>query len=230
MKVEIDNTREVKEVAIGSDGSILAKLPEYAGYVAKIVVLDQKGRKLVILENNTEIKRTVEEDLLPTIIEGKRYVKGQKRSRQTAKNFCKLITNNLNVEKYTQSWLHLENKTYIRYSSSVVYDGAEGDFLWFSFSYNDLVEHMNVRDVTLCFLVRKSQKLVYIKADDVFNELKRARESRDNDWMHIHLIFTAEKLKFHVKTGKGNEPIEIEFLQSEHYIRWERFLNMIGGN
>jgi len=227
MRVEIDNIREVKEVVIATDGSILSQLPEYAGHLAKIVILDQKGRTMPFEEFEKTTKKTRETDIELNIIEGIKYKKGLKRSREAAKDFVRYVMRNLEVIDKTQSWITLKNGTQIRYSNSVVYEGDEGDFLWYSFSYDDLTKHLKAGNALLAFIIRGSRKMIYIKTKDVINELKKARDLRNNDWLHVNLIFSNVKIKFHMKTGKGNEPIEREFSQSEHYVSWQEFVNIV---
>ena len=43
MRIEIDNIREVKEHTVASNGQINLHMPEYAGHIIKIMILDQKG-------------------------------------------------------------------------------------------------------------------------------------------------------------------------------------------
>ncbi len=223
MKVEIDNIREVKEVVISSDGSIISQLPEYAGYVAKIVILEQKGKPLEILKTGREERLVIEKPINSNIIEGKRYVKGQKRSRKTAKNFVRLISNKFDILDKNQSWIYLKNGMQIRYANSVVYDGSEGDYLWYSISYESLSNQMKKGKTILTFIIRESRKLIYINADDVIKELKAARDIRNNDWLHVNLIFINGKIRFYLKTGKDNKPIEKEFGREKHYLNWQEF-------
>lgn len=227
MRVEIDNIREVKEVVISSDGSIISQLPEYAGYIAKIVIMDQKGKPLEIIKSGREERLAIEKPIDSNTIEGKRYVKGQKRTRKTAKEFVRLVSNKLDITDKNQSWIFLKNGMEIRYANSVVYDGSEGDYLWYSISYESLSNQIKKGKTILTFIVRESRKLIHINADDVIKELKAARDIRNNDWLHIYLIFVNGKIRFHIKTGKGNEPIEREFNRETHYVDWDDFTKII---
>jgi hypothetical protein len=229
MKVEIDNTREIKEVVIGSDGTINVKLPEYAGYIANIVIINQKGHMTSIPLEIENTPRTSNQPLDPNGIEGLRHREGLPRSRQTAKDFSKLISTNLEVEKKDQSWIELKNGIHIRYSNSVVYESGDGDLLWYSLSYKDLVEHMKKAEVYLAFIIRESQRLVWVKADEVIDLYKKAAELRNNDWLHIHILFYDGKLKIHVKTGAGNEPEERELDKKKHYLNWSALISKLEG-
>lgn len=227
MKVEIENIREVREVLIGSDGRIHSQLPEYAGYAAKIFVLDYKDSNQTIQQYTQINKKPIENHMERNRIEGKRYQKGQKRTRETAKQFVKFISNGLEVKSKTQSWIYLKNGLQIRYANSVVYERDDGDLLWYSFSYEDLSKHLKKGNVLLAFIVRDSRSMVYLRAQDVTDHLKRAKDLRNNDWLHIHLIFTNGKVRFHVKTGKDNKPIEKEFNRDKHYVNWHRFVEIV---
>ena len=223
MRIEIDNIREVKEVVISSDGSIPSNLPEYAGHVAKIVILDQKGKDIPQYDPTKILEKRVETHIDTYRIEGLKHQRGIKRSRQTAKEFARLISNSIETTFKSPSWITLKKGIQIKYSNSIIYEGDEGDFIWYSFSYKELVEHLNNGTVIIAFIIRKSQKMVYINAQDIIEDLKRASKLRDNDWLHIHLIFTNNIIKFHVKTVKNNHPIEKEI----HYVSWDKFLTRI---
>ena len=227
MKVEIDNTREIKEVIIGSDGTISARLPEYAGHIAKIVIINQKGHMSSIPLEIENIPKAVNHPIDSNRLEGLRHRENLPRSRQTAKDFSKLISSNLDVVKKNQSWIELKNGVQIRYSNSVIYESGGGDMLWFSFSYKDLIEHMKDAEVYLAFIIRESQKLVWVKAGEVIDLFKKAADLRKNDWLHIHLLFQDEKLKIHVKTGAGNEPEERGLDKLISYISWVDFCKLM---
>jgi ribosomal protein S13 len=230
VRVEIDNIREVKEHTVASNGQINLHMPEYAGHIIKIMILNQKGQipQEGRLDRNTE--EHIERYLSTNRIEGIRHKKGQKRTRETAKQFARLIHNKLDVLDKSQSWIILKNCLQIRYANSVVYERDEGDMLWYSITYSDLIKHRKDGDIVFAFLVRDSDKMVYLKADDVIDELEKAKDLRNNDWLHIHLIFSNGIIKFHVKTGKDNEPIEKEFSREEHYLKWSKFLSILEDN
>lgn len=229
MKVEIENTREIKEVIIGQDGTINSYMPEYAGYIAKIVVINQKGERATTSKTIEKSEKQILTHIDLNKIEGLRHREGLPRSRQTAKAFSKHISDNFEIGKKDLSWILLKNGIQIRYSNSVIYENDEGDFLWFSFSYEDLSEHMKMRDVYLAFIVRESRKLVYVKAEEVIDIFKKAAKLRNNDWLHIHLLFYGDKLKIHVKTGKNNLPLEKELLMKENYLDWKEFVKIVEG-
>jgi hypothetical protein len=162
-------------------------------------------------------------------IEGYRYKKGQKKSRKSAKDFVRLISRKLDVKEKTSSWIILKNKNRIRISNSVVYDGVDGDYLWYSLSSNNLIDKMKEGNFILAFIIRDSKKIVYVDANDIIQEIKKASDLRGNDWIHLHIIFLEKIIKFHFKTGKNNQPIEKEFSREKNYVKWEKFINIIGG-
>ena len=225
MHVEIDNVLEVKEIVINQNGELPFKLQEYAGHIVKIMILNQK--KQTISANNYIDRDYIEKGTDFNRIEGFRYRKGQKKSRQTAKDFTRFISRNLNVIDKTSSWITLDNNALIRYSNSVVYDGDEGDFLWYSLSFESLNSRFKKGDYTLAFIIRDSKKMVYINAKEIIDDLKKAYELRKNDWIHVNIIFSNNLIKFHIKTGKENKPIEKEFSRHKHYITWDEFLRTL---
>lgn len=230
MKVEIENVLEIKEDVIYSDGNIISKFPNYTGHVIKIVILNEKRQIKSTLVKEIEANKEVEEIMDPTRIEGYRYKRGQKKSRQSAKDFVRLISRKLDVKEKTPSWIILKNRNRIRISNSVVYDGVDGDYLWYSLSCNNLVEKMKEGNFILAFIIRDSKKIVYVNVNDIIQEIERASELRGNDWIHLHIIFLENIIKFHFKTGKDNQPIEKEVSREKHYINWDKFTEIMREN
>ncbi|MBI5000500.1 MAG: hypothetical protein HZB92_03090 [Euryarchaeota archaeon] len=232
MRVEIENTREVKEVVIAEDGTIKNVFHEYSGYVAKIVILNIKGNDNLPETEKTSMAKdisTVENDLKGTI-DGLKYSWGQSKSRETTKEFIKVVSSFGVVSEREASWLFLNNGIRIRYANSVIYEGNAGDYLWYSFSFDELKKKSQSNKTFLALLIRESHKMVYLSLDSVIDDLEKAKKLRNNDWIHTNLIFTGGILELKIKTGKNNPSIIKKFDREKNYITWDDFIkNIIGG-
>ena len=220
MKIEIDDITEVRELSLSKSGEINLTLPNYAGHKVKILIMkDRIGPKVTVLNtNNIDLHR----------IEGKRYIKGQKRSRATVKEFIRFMSQNHQVTDKTTSWLQLESGLQIRFASSVVYDGEAGDYLWYSFSYKDLISRIEKGRAILAFVIRDSGKLVFFKHEDVISEIKQVYNHKKKDWIHMNIVFMKGKVRFLIRRGKDYEDVVKDFDVSENYINWNEFSEIVG--
>ncbi len=226
MRIEIDGCIEVRETVILKDGRISIAMPEYKDHVVKIVILNDYGNSQESIEKFNTIDLSIVKKRENAILDGIRYKHGQSKSRETAKKFVKYITGFGIVTERDTSWITLNNNLYVKYSNSVIYDGEEGEYLWYSLSYKDIIERSN-NPVVFAFIVRGSEKLVYIPFENIKNDFQKARDIRNNDWVHLNIVFINNSIVFKFKTGKDKEVIKTEFKTDDYYVSWDAFKNVL---